>query len=308
MSSTGKIYDVVIIGGGPAGMSAAIWSADLGLDALLVDGGRELGGNLLNIYNPITNFPGLTTGNGREMRDAFEQQSRNTGIPMQMQCSVKRVDPARTAVELTDGSTLQTSFVILATGVRRRKLGIPGEEQFAGRGILDSGSKSRDTLHDKVVVIVGGGDAALENAAILAPVAKQVLLVHRGARFTARNDIFRAASEQPNVQIFKEHEMIAVNGQDVLKDVEIRDIATGKKKRFDVDNVIFRIGVEPNSELVRSTAETDARGYVVINSRCETSLPILFAIGDVASPAAPTISSAIGQAATAVKVIRSRLR
>lgn len=304
---TGRIFDVVIVGGGPAGLSAAIWCADLGLDAILVEGKTELGGNLLNIYNPIDNYPGLRVSNGREMQEHFEAHARRSDVLMRVSAEAVRIDPQSMTVKLENGETLAARNIVVATGLRRRQAGVPGETEFFGRGILDSGSKSPAEVAGQRVAIIGGGDAAMENAVILSKHAKLVYVIHRRTNCTARPEFVDAVRNAANIEMLLNRQVTAVIGSDTVEAVDVEHVESHIRERIAVEYVLFRIGVEPNSDLVRGAVETDRGGYVVTDKYGTTSHDGIFAIGDVADPVAPTIISAAGQGAAVAKAIRLRL-
>ena len=301
MDKTEAIYDVVIIGGGPAGMAAALWCADLGLESILFEGSREIGGQLLKIHNRIDNYIGLKTSNGREMRDVFAGQIAAARTVTRSSALVTGIDVNGMSVLLADGSVVPGRSLIIATGVRRRKLGIPGEDEFVGRGVLDSGAASRDRVHGKRVVVVGGGDAAFENALILAENAVSVTLLHRTVKFSAREEFISNAMQNAKIEIVGNVQLTRINGDAAVDEVEYLSLVTGKTTTIPADAVVIRIGVEPNSEVLPPEIELDDRGYVVTDKMCMTSVPLVFAIGDIANPLAPTINGAAGDAATAVK-------
>lgn len=300
-------YDVIIIGGGPGGIAAAIWCHDLGLSSLIVERSTDLGGQLLSIYNHIDNYPGVEARNGLEMAEFFAAHLGRRGSTVRVQAEVAGIEQEPLVVRLADGTRLSGRSLIIATGVKRRTLDVPGEVEFAGRGILRSGVKERDLVTGRRVAIIGGGDAALENALILGDVAERVYVIHRGPAFSARTDFVDNANRLPNVEILTNTIVRAFLGEDSVKAVEISSAGTANNRHLPVDFGLIRIGVEPNSEFVRDLVRTDERGYILINSNGETSLAGIFAIGDVANPNAPTIIGAAGQGATAVKYISSRL-
>jgi thioredoxin reductase (NADPH) len=301
------LRDCLIIGAGAAGLSAALWCKDVGLDALTLERGREAGGQLLRVYNPIKNYLGAQTQNGRELRDQFLKQVEAARIELRTDAEVSSVDVQAKQVVLQSGETFGARSLILATGVRRRRLNIEGEREFVGRGVLKSGALERGDLAGKRVCVVGGGDAALENALILAEVCESVALVHRGANFTARREFIGRARANPRIKFFMQSQVQRILGDKTVEAVEIRR-ADGETFILATEGVLIRIGVEPNAELFRSQLRTDARGYIVVTSEQETSAANVFAIGDVANPLAPTISGAVGAGATAAKVIRHRLK
>lgn len=301
-------FDTVIIGGGPGGMAAAIWCADLELGSVLIEREPEFGGQLLRTYNPITNYPGIDAPHGRHLRDLFGTQIERTHSIKRLSTEAARFEDSGRTVVLTDDTRLTARSIIIATGTRRRTLNVVGEAEFRGRGVLDSGTKEKAFATGKSAVVVGGGDAAFENALILADVAARVLLIHRSDRFTARREFVDRVSEHPSITVLENSVVTGIFGGDSVEFVAVKDLVSGETVEYRAEAIVVRAGVEPNSGFVRDTLDSDGHGYILINSQCETSLPGIFAVGDVASPLAPTISGAAGQAATAAKVIASRLR
>jgi thioredoxin reductase (NADPH) len=308
MSSGETTFDTVIIGGGPGGMAAALWCADLEIDAVLIERETEFGGQLLRTYNPITNYPGVDAPNGRHLSDLFNAQIERTPSIKRLGEEVVSLENGGRTVVMADGARLTAKSIIIATGTRRRVLNVAGETEFRGRGVLDSGTKEKAFAAGKNAVVVGGGDAAFENALILAEVAARVLLIHRSDRFTARREFVERVLEHHLITVLENSVVSGIFGGDLVERVSIKDLVSGETLDYRTDAIVVRIGVEPNSGFVRKTLDTDPQGYILIDSSCETSLADVFAVGDVASPLAPTISGAAGQAATAAKVIASRIR
>jgi thioredoxin reductase (NADPH) len=302
MSDKIQSYNVVIVGGGPAGMSGALWCADLKLKCVVLERESEFGGQLLTIYNPITNYLGLQTRNGREMHERFIQQLENRAIDLRNDVKISEVELTRKTVTTDSGDSFAADAIIIATGVRRRELGIPGEHEFADRGVLESGSKERELTSGKRVVIIGGGDAALENALILSDSASEVIVAHRRATFSARREFIEAASQKEKVRFLMETEVVSINGREHVESVDTRD-ASGTTSTILCDYVLLRIGVTPNSELFTEYLQHDRGGYLIVDSESKTSASGIYSIGDVANPVSPTIATAVGTGAAAVKTI-----
>ena len=301
------MHDVIIIGAGPAGLSAALWADELGLDALVLERAAETGGQLLRVYNPVENYLGVRAANGRELRDLFAAQADERGFDLWTQADIESADLRARRVRLRSGEELQAVALVIATGVRRRRLGVPGEEEFEGRGVLESGRLALEEVAGEDVLVVGGGDAAAENALMLAEVCPTVTLVHRGKSLGARPEFAERVRGEHRITVFTESRLERIMGGERVESVEIMRAGALKPLRMAVRGVLVRVGVEPNTELFAGQLHTDERGYVVVTGEQETSAEMVFAVGDVSNPLAPTVSGACGAGATAAKVIASRL-
>jgi thioredoxin reductase (NADPH) len=300
--------DVIIIGGGAAGLSASVWCEELGLSALLLEAGEELGGQLLYVYNEIKDHLGIEAKNGREMRDVFVKQAQKSRFNYRLDSEVLTIDPEKKTISLKGGETFSARTFMIATGVRRRKLNVAGEEIFKNKGILESGSRDKELVKGKKVLIVGGGDAAFENALILSETASEVTLVHRGKDFRARADFIEKAGNRPKIKILTETVLREIIGSDDLEVVKLENVKTGETFYLPVEAMLIRIGVEPNTDFLRGKIELDESGYIKVNDLCETSVEGIFAVGDVANRNAPTVSGAVGMGATAAKTVSGWLK
>jgi thioredoxin reductase (NADPH) len=301
------MHDVIIIGAGPAGLSAALWCDELGLDTLVLEQGSEVGGQLLSVYNRIENYPGVRALDGRELRDLFASQVKDSEFDLWTDVEIESVDLKSKRIALVSGEELQTICIIIATGVHRRRLNVPGETELAGRGVMESGVRDRDALAGKDVCVVGGGDAAAENALLLAEVCPTVTIVHRGKKLRARQAFTERLRGEHCITVFTDAALRRIIGENQVEGVEIMRAGALKPFQMAVQGVLVRIGVEPNTELFQNQLHMDERGYIVTTGEQETSVGNVFAIGDVSNPLAPTISGATGAGATAAKIISARL-
>ena len=301
------MHDVIIIGAGPGGLSTAFWCDELGLDTLVLEQAEQIGGQLHRVYNPIKNYLGLKTQNGAELLELFSKEVDEAEFDLWTGTNITSVDLKARRILLQSGEKLQSIAIVIATGVRPRQLGVPGEKEFAGKGMIESGTRDRELFAGQDVCVVGGGDAAVENALLLAEVCPTVTLVHRGKKLRARREL--AERLQPNnaITVFTESVLTRIIGDEQVQAVEIQRKEGLKPFQLAVRGVLIRIGVEPNTELFREQLETDEKGFIAVNSQHETNVPMIFAVGDVSNPVAPTISGATGAGATAAKVIAARL-
>jgi thioredoxin reductase (NADPH) len=305
-NESGK-YDVIIIGGGAAGMSAALWCDELQLNALLLESKKELGGQLHSVYNPIENHLGVTAKNGNDLNRIFLKQIEKRKFEIRLNSKVKDVNFKTKSVQLTDGSEFSARAIVIATGTKRRKLGVEGEDHFQGKGILESGKREAEKVKGKTVAIIGGGDAALENALILAENAAKVYLIHRRKELRGRNEFVSKIVENKKIKLLTETKILEICGDQKLKSIKIEDISTNKILTLPIDALLLRIGVEPNTEIFRAKLEVDKGGYIKSDSDCETSVKNIFAIGDVANPISLTVSTAVGTGATVGKILFDKL-
>lgn len=300
-------FEVIIIGGGAAGISAALWCDELKLKALLLEARAELGGQLLSVFNPIANHLGIETENGRGLRDIFLKQIEKRRFSVRLQAEIKRVNLENKSVSLANGETSSARVIIIASGVRRRKLNVEGEEEFKERGIIESGKRDASLIKNKNVCIVGGGDAAFENALILAETASSVALVHRSANFRARPEFIEQVKNNPKVEILAETIVRKIAGNKSVRLIKLENLKTGRVFEKNAEAILIRIGVEPNTDFLIGKLDLDEQRYIKINQNCETSVEAVYAVGDVANPIAPTVSSAVGMGATAAKAISNYL-
>jgi thioredoxin reductase (NADPH) len=301
------MHDVIIIGAGPAGLSAAFWCDELGLDTLVLEQSDAIGGQLHRVYNPINNYLGLKARNGQELLAHFSAGVEDAGFDLWTGAEIESIDLRAKRISLRSGERLQSIAIVIASGVRARRLDIPGEREFAGQGMIESATRDRDLFAGQDVCVVGGGDAAVENALLLAEVCPTVTVVHRGKKLRARREFVERLQPNHAVTVFTESVLTRIIGEDRVEAVEILRKDALKPFQLAVRGVLTRIGVEPNTDLFREQLELDQQGYVTVTSEQETSVSMVFACGDVSNPLAPTISGATGAGATAAKVIRARL-
>src|SRR5438094_3912645 len=287
------MHDVLILGAGPAGLSAALWCDELGLDTLVLEQSEEVGGQLLSVHHPVVNYLGVQAANGRELRDRFVEQTKDCDFDLWTKVEIDSVDLRAKRINLRTGESLQAIAMIIATGLRRRKLGIPGETDFEGRGIIESATRDRHQFAGKDVCVIGGGDAAVENALLLAEVCPTVTLVHRGKELRARREFVERLHTNHCITVFRESVLRRIWGSESVEAVEIERGGALKPFQMAVQGVLVRIGFQPNTELFQTQLETDERGFVIVGSQQETSVGNVFAVGDVASPLAPRMSCAV---------------
>ncbi|RKD22860.1 hypothetical protein BEP19_11520 [Ammoniphilus oxalaticus] len=299
--------EVVIIGGGPAGISAAIWCKRLGIDHLLLESETATGGQLHNIQNEIIDYPGMITNNGQQLQEKFHQHLLQLNCRFRLGTSVLSIDAANRCLTVKEGKrdpeVIHFQYLIFATGAKPRRLRIPGETEMMQRGEIYSASKDGALFAHKRVAIIGGGDRAFEGALILAENGAEVSLIHRSDRFRARREYIQQVTKRDSIQLYPHCKIERIDGKSRVTGVTIVD-ANGKVNQLVVDGVFIRVGVEPNSGLLKGKVEMDQNQYILHNPKYQTSEPHIFAIGDVCTPADYTsISLAAGQGMIASKSI-----
>jgi thioredoxin reductase (NADPH) len=300
-------YDVIIIGGGPAGMSALIWLRSLGLRGVLLEQSPELGGQMLDMFHRVLDYPGLVAENGRELRDHFNAQLDLLQLDYRTGAEIEEVDLSWGRARC-GGEWLQARAMIIATGARKRRLGIPGEDRFEVRGVSFSATRDHSLYAGKKVCVIGGGDSAVQNSLLLARICPSVTLIHRSDRFRAREDWLEEAGENPRITIINNSEAKAIEGADHVERLIVEDTRTGETKSIETEGVFIRVGVTPNTEMIRGQIELDEAGFIKADQRQRTSVEMVYAAGDVCRPVSLSVATAVGHGAVAAKDIAETLK
>jgi len=302
--------DVLIIGGGPAGISAAIWCKRLGVKCLLLEEQGQLGGQLFTIYNEIIDYPGIQAENGIEMQRKMVQHFIDMDCLYEVNTKVNSIDERSKTVKVKQQETekeIGYTYLILATGSSQRKLGVPGEQQMIDRGEVYSASADGERLKGKRVALIGGGDRAFEGAHLLASKAKEVYLIHRSTHFKAREQYVEKVLSNPSVKVMTDTEVTAIHGKHHVTSIDLKS-KSSECKNLSVDAVLIRLGIAPNVELIKEKVTTTQSGLIVINEVHQSSNSSIYAIGDACTtPLFSSISSSAGQGAIVAKHLSSLL-
>ncbi len=297
--------DIVILGGGPAGMSALIWCHSVGLRGLILERSAKLGGQLHLMYHRMTDYPGLLAGTGEDVAQKFEDHVKQLHLQYRLNQSIDEVDLKAMRVRVT-GDWLTSRALIIATGARKRRLGIPGEDLFDGSGVSFTATRDHPLFAGRHVVVVGGGDSAFENALILARVCPSVTLIHRSEVFRAREQWIKEVLAHPHISIMTNLEVKAIEGGAAPTSVVVENRLTGERQSIPTQGVFVRLGMSPNTELFSSQLVLDEAGHIVVDRRQETSIESVYAAGDVCGPVLRSVATAVGQGALAVKAIADK--
>ena len=299
-------YDVIILGGGPAGMSSLLWCNSLGLRAVLLEQAAELGGQLLHMVHRVIDYPGLLPANGRELRDHFHMQLSELALQYRLGCQLEALTLSERTL-VCSGEPMTSKAIILATGARKRRLGIQGEDRFAIRGgVSFSATRDHSLYAGKKVCVIGGGDSAVENSLILSRVCPHVTLVHRSGNFRARAEWLNKARQTANITFLTGFSAKAIEGGDSVEHLIIEDVSSGNVTAIETEGVFVRVGIAPNTEAFRGKVELDDAGYVIADQRQQTSVEWVYAAGDVCNPVCLSVATAVGHGAIAAKSIASK--
>lgn len=306
-----KKKDVIIIGGGPAGISAAIWLRRLGVDHLLIEKNSKLGGQLHDIHNEIIDYPGVFLKKGIEMQIMFAEQFYKLGCESLLNTEVLSISLSERKIVLKQAEETveyEYRYLIMAAGAKQKRLGIPGEREMILRGEVYSASADRDRFKGKTVAVVGGGDRAVEGALLLADAGAAVYLIHRSQHFKARNQYLEAVVGNKNVNMLTDTEVVQIHGEKSVSSIDLRG-KDGNVSNLGVDAVFIRIGTEPNIELVKDTLLLSEDGFIETNSFGKTSTANIYAIGDICTnPMLSSISASAGQGAIVAKFLTALLK
>ena len=290
---TEEAYDVIIVGGGPAGLTAGIYAGRAQLKTLIIEKG--LPGGQIAQTDEVENYPGFPEGiSGGELAARMVQQAEKFGAQLTMD-EVQGIEKTPEGF-LVRGyeRTYRARVVILATGANPRKLGVPGEEKFYGRGVSACATCDGFFYRDKEVVVVGGGDAAVEEGLFLTRFARKVTLVHRRDELRANKVAQKRAFENPKMHFLFSHVVTEILGEEEVTGVRLRNLKTGEEYVYPTDGVFVFIGHEPNTAFLKGFVELRPDGYVAVRDEVFTSVEGVFAAGDVADPIYRQLTTSVG--------------
>ena len=300
-----RSYDLIIVGAGPAGLTAGVYSATLRVDAFLI--GKELGGQAVD-STKIENYMGYDFITGPELVDKFQYQLINSHYIDHLIDEVDRIEAVEGGFNVTTAELVRyfARTVIIATGMTRRKLDVPGEETFQRRGVFYGNIQDFSFVHDEPVAVIGGGNSALQMVENLHGVAREIHLVSRG-ELTADPAIMERVKCFENLHAYEGYKVLELTGDSSLSGITIRKTGEEGTKNIAVKGVFISIGLQPNTFAVSHLAESNERGEIVIGPDCSTSCPGLFAAGDVTNAFGKRIIIASGEGAKAALAARQYL-
>jgi len=293
-----KVEKMIIIGAGPAGLSAALYAARAELQPMVITG-MSLGGQA-SLTHTIENYPGFPDGvGGSELGELFQKQAEKFGARIEFD-SVTEVDFSKQPYLVkTYGKEYQTETVIISTGASPIYLGVPGEKELTGKGVSYCGTCDGWFFKEKDIVVVGGGDSALEEGIFLTRFAKSVTIIHRRDQLRAGKILQTRAFNNPKIKFIWDTVVEKINGKSAVEDVELKNVKTGEKLNYPADGVFVFIGHRPNTELYKGQLDMDANGYLMVDSKMQTKLPGVYAAGEVMDSSFKQVVTSAGWGAAA---------
>ena len=300
-----EIYDVVIIGSGPAGLTAAVYGKRAELKMIVIEKEMASGGQILNTYE-VDNYPGLPGINGYDLGMKFREHAEKLGAEFSND-EVLRIEAADGEFTVVgEERTYVTRSVIIATGAQHRKLSVIGEDELTGMGVSYCATCDGAFFRNKVAAVVGGGDVAIEDAIFLARMCKKVYLIHRRNQLRGAKTLQTQLFNQENVEIIWDTVVDEIEGGDQVESLTIRNANTDETRKLAVDGVFIAVGINPQSEAFNNLVEMD-HGYIKAGEDCETNIPGIFAVGDVRTKQLRQISTAVSDGANAITSVERYL-
>ncbi len=293
-----KGYDVVIIGGGPAGLSAGIYTSRARLRSLMIE--KALPGGLVVNAGIIENYPGFPDGiGGYDLTQQMHRQAEKYGLEtLTAEVTGLELDGERKIIRTTEGN-ITTRAIIVAAGSERVKLGVPGEEEFTGRGVSYCAICDGSFFRDRTVAVVGGGNTAINEALDLTRFASKITVIHRRQQLRATRILQERAFAEPKIEFCWDSVVEAIEGEEMVQRLRLRNVKSGKKSTPEVSGVFVALGFTPNTGYLRGVVPLDEHGSITTNERMEAGVPGIFAAGDIRSHSVRQVITACGDGAAA---------
>ncbi len=292
--NTNNHFDAIVIGGGPAGMTAGIYLSRARLKTLIISDG-VLGGQMV-LTHEIANYPGVESISGYQLSNIMKKQAKSFGCVIKSNSRVTdlQIEGEIKSVTLSDGTTYTSNAIILTPGGRSRTLNVPGEAAFKGQGISYCATCDGDFFTGKEIVVVGGGNSALEEAVSLTKYATKVTIVHQFDHFQAFEYAVEEAKANPKIHFIMESTITGFHGNEKMERVDIKNIKTGEVQNFATDGVFIFIGYVPNTEFLKGKVDMNQWNEILVNSDMATSIPGVYAAGDSIVKRYRQVTTAVG--------------
>ena len=287
-------YDAIVLGAGPAGLTAGIYLSRAKLKTLILDEGT-IGGQMV-LTHEIANYPGVENISGYQLANIMKKQAKNFGCDIKSNVSVQRIELEGEvkSILLSDGNTYTSNSIILTPGGRSRTLGVTGEDDFKGKGISYCATCDGDFFTDKEILVVGGGNSALEEAVSLTKYASKVTIVHQFDHFQAFEHAIEEAENNPKINFMMESAITAFHGNENLESADIKNLKSGESQNFKTDGTFIFIGYVPNTEFLKGKIELNTVGEIIVKSDMSTSIEGVYAAGDSTAKRYRQVTTAVG--------------
>lgn len=301
------MYDLIIIGAGPAGMSAAVYAARAELNFIVIEGSMMQGGQVLTTYD-VDNYLGLPGIGGFEMGMKFAEHAKKLGVSFVTENVISMDVAGEVKKVVTDKKEYETRTIIIATGAVHRKAGIPGETEFTGKGVSYCATCDGAFFRNKTTAVVGGGDVAVEDAIYLARICEKVYLIHRRDEFRAAKSLVNKAKNTQNIEIVLDSTVERISGEAKVSTIEVKNKKTGNTAELAVDGVFFAVGMQPVTAFVDKSVQMNEAGYIVAGEDCATNVPGVYAAGDIRTKQLRQIITAAADGANAVTSVEKYIQ
>ncbi|HUX57256.1 MAG TPA: FAD-dependent oxidoreductase [Bacteroidales bacterium] len=307
-----EIFDVMILGAGAAGLAAGIYSSRAKLNTLILNEGA-IGGQMV-LTDEIANYPGVEPTKGYIVANTMKKQAKDFGCKIKSNIKIAgyKLEGNIKTIELEDGRSFRAKLVILASGGKPRSLSIPGEEKFKGTGVSYCATCDGDFFTGKEVIVVGGGNSALEEAVTLTSYASKVTIVHQFDHFQAFEHAIQKAKKNPKISFIMESELREFKGTEVLEKVSIENLKTGKLTEMRIDGVFIFVGYLPNTDALKDIVKTNDRNEIIVDADMKTNIPGVFAAGDCIVKKYRQVTTAVADgtiaALNAIEYLRSSIK
>lgn len=300
------MYDLIIIGSGPAGLTAGIYASRARLNTLVLEQNFVSGGQIIDTYE-IDNYPGLPGISGMDLADRMSQHAEKLGVAIEnvIVTSLDLTGPVKKVI--TDDNVYEAKTVIIASGATHSHLGAPGEEEFAGHGVSYCATCDGGFYRKKDTLVVGGGDVAVEDAIYLARLCNKVYVVHRRDELRAAKVLQENLLSLPNVEMVWNSVVRTINGTQKVESVTVTNVKDGSERTIPVQGAFIAVGISPRSEFAKNHIEMDEKGYIIADETGKTNIPGVFAAGDVRGKQLRQVVTAVADGANAVTSVEKYL-
>lgn len=302
-----QIYDVLIIGSGPAGMTAAIYGKRAGLSVAVLEGNYINGGQILNTYE-VDNYPGLPGISGLDLADKFKEHAASHGAEFLRGKAESVSLEGNTKVVHTRKEDFRCRTLVIASGAVHRKLGVPGEETLNGMGVSYCATCDGAFFRDKTVAVVGGGDVAVEDAIFLTRGCRKVYVIHRRDQLRAAKTLQDSLFATEGVEMYWNGVVTRIDGENKVQRITVENTKTGESQELEVDGVFIAVGITPDTGFVKDFVELDSQGYIIAGEDGKTSVPGVFAAGDVRTKQLRQVITAAADGANCITSAEEYLR